>query len=101
LTSEQIQNQGYEWALGYVLDQLLHPEKCLRRLEEIFSHPDYESVDILDFKDGRVFERYSRPQKVGGQIRGRVFSYRDITERKRTEEGVQRLYVDSVKAVEA
>lgn len=77
-----ILNTQYEVLLGKVLNQLINPEECLDRLEEIELDPLMRSYDILEFKDGRLFERYTIPQILNGELVGRVFSYRDIAERK-------------------
>jgi diguanylate cyclase (GGDEF)-like protein/PAS domain S-box-containing protein len=73
-------------ALAFVLDQLKDPEAFSRKLRELHDTPKAHSFDVLQFKDGRVFERFSVPQELDDVPVGRVWSFRDVTDRKWADE---------------
>lgn len=62
-------------------DQLKDPEAFIKKIEEIYQLQNSSSFDVLELKDGRVFERYSRLQIIDGVSVGRVWSFRDVTQR--------------------
>lgn len=69
-------------AIAHVLPQLEDPDGFRKKIDDLYARPEAESHDILRFKDGRVYERFSKPQRVGDEIVGRVWSFRDATPKK-------------------
>ncbi|PSB54071.1 diguanylate cyclase [filamentous cyanobacterium Phorm 6] len=69
--------------LTFLAKQVRDPRAFLQRTKEIYSDAESEGCDILDFKDGRTFERYTQPIRVGQNIIGRVWRFRDITSREK------------------
>jgi PAS domain S-box-containing protein len=67
--------------LAFVSEQLENPSAFLDGVRDLYGLPNQEALDVLRFRDGRVFERYSMSQLVGDEAVGRVWSFRDVTER--------------------
>ncbi len=79
-------------AIAFVCDQLGDPTTFVRKIGQLYKRPEAESFDMLHFKDDRAFERYSRPQRGNdGEIHGRVWSFRDVTERERIQSRLRHL----------
>jgi diguanylate cyclase (GGDEF)-like protein/PAS domain S-box-containing protein len=79
-------NREDEKAVSYVLNNLKDPTLFVEKLKTLYENPDSDCFDEIELKDGRIFERYSIPQKMGSKVVGRVFSFRDVTERKLMEQ---------------
>lgn len=73
-------------AIAEMLGQLKDPDTFVKRVSEIYTTPHASSFDLLEFKNGRIVERYSQPQRIDGVPVGRVWSFRDVSERKQLEE---------------
>lgn len=70
--------------------QLADPEGFQATVEKLYRLQQAESLDVIRLKDGRIFEGYSQPQRLGQEVVGRVWSFRDVTARRRAEEALRK-----------
>jgi two-component system cell cycle sensor histidine kinase/response regulator CckA len=82
-----------EKTISFVMDQLEDPEGFLERVQELYQNVEQESFDLIQFKNGRIFERFSKPQYVEGLAVGRVWSFRDVTDARKAQTAQRRLEV--------
>jgi len=84
-----IEERDEEVLLAFLEDQLEDRETFIEKVNYLRNHPEKEAFDVLEFRDGRVFERNTLPQQIGGTIIGRVWSFRDVTEQRKTLSSLQ------------
>jgi signal transduction histidine kinase/CheY-like chemotaxis protein len=83
---ESVMHWGTHYrVLESVRDQFKHPEAVLDRVRSLYADRDSHLDDLLEFADGRVYECHFEPLRVAGKSVGRVWGFRDITDRRRAE----------------
>lgn len=85
--------------LSFVINQLKDSDSFLTKVKHLYLKIEETSFDILEFKDGRIFERYSQSQQSEGKSVGRVWSFRDITSRRQAEEKYSSIFENSVEGI--
>lgn len=61
------------------------PKVFLERNQQLLAAPTIELTEYLELQDGRSFEWISRPQRVLGEVVGRISIFRDVSESRRAE----------------
>lgn len=89
--SQELLDAGDDAAvLRGVADQVEDLPRFIRKIEYLYDHQDEKGEDEIRLKDGRVLERYSAPMRdPQGTYLGRIWYFRDITERLRNAERVK------------
>lgn len=90
LSDELMACRDHERLLYVASQQVEDAQHYLDRAHEIYRNSPVESFDLLQLRDGRVYERSSRIRIVAGQHVGRVWVFRDITEQRRTEDALRK-----------
>jgi len=91
LSSEEMIHDNGRQQLQDVLDRLEDPAWFADLIEQLYEQPEREHSTELSLEDGRVFHFYSTPVTDERRQYGRLWVYRDITERRRREREIQEL----------
>ncbi|MFC1614915.1 PAS domain-containing protein, partial [Gemmatimonadota bacterium] len=84
-------NPDDEIQVQHVMHMTKNPEQFVEKVTYIYNHPDETTRDEVELTNGTVLDRYSAPVLgKDGKNYGRIWTFRDITERKRTEEEVKK-----------
>ncbi|WP_409340160.1 PAS domain S-box protein [Methanospirillum stamsii] len=93
ISDEIVLSRNDEQVLSSVLHLLADPDEFISRVRYLYEHPEEKSFEEVELQNGRILERFSSPMYGdAGEYFGRVWYFRDISERKRAEEELQAAY---------
>ncbi|WP_394146832.1 response regulator [Shewanella atlantica] len=101
ITDDSLIGSGDAELAHHASSQLVDSESFIKGIERLYREPELELFDTLEFKDGRVFERVSLPMLSKGEVLGRVWSFRDVTESMRTRSELVQAKEEAELAVKA
>jgi len=73
-----------------ILDQVIGAEDFLSTIRALSDNLERIQSGVMECRDGRVMEHYSQPQYLTGKVSGRVWSFRDVTDRRKAVEALGR-----------
>ena len=75
--------------LNFLRDNILNPDEFFSRIRELKNNSQKTNIDIIHFRNGKIFECYSQPHKHDGQTIGHILDFRDVTQRATLEKELQ------------
>ena len=82
-----------EPVLKHVTSRVVDPQKFLQKVKYLYEHRQENCRDEISLRNGKTLDRYTVPLLgADGRYYGRLWSFRDITERKTAEEEAKNAY---------
>ena len=82
---EIVEKMDFELLLDSISDQLKDPTSFKQKIQDL-KNDSKNDFDMIFFKDGRIFEQYSCPITLEGEVIGRLWSFRDVSEHQHAEQ---------------
>ncbi|HEX6070608.1 MAG TPA: PAS domain S-box protein [Longimicrobiaceae bacterium] len=89
MPEDLVANGDVSDAERFMAEQHADPASFLTRVAGHYDAAEKEAVDVLEPGNGRVYERYTRPQRLDGEVVGRLWSFRDVTAARAAEEALR------------
>ena len=80
-----IERGNHHFVLQAASEQFKDCHRFQDRIQQLYHAPETYADDLIEFVDGRAYERHTEPLRVGGRVIGRVWGFRNITEQRRSE----------------
>lgn len=74
---------------AHILDQLQSPQSFIEQVERVERNAASVAEFTIALLDGRVFDVLNHPQRIKDTIIGRIWSFRDVTERWRSNQALR------------
>ncbi len=80
LAPGSIPQDRWQW----MADQTPEPDVFMARVLNLWQEaPAADALELVELKNGRIFECYTQPQRICDLIIGRIWTYRDVTDSQR------------------
>ncbi len=90
IPESELETQDFNRVLAFVLSVVKDPEAVREKLRRMEENPGQAGSDVIELRDGRIFEQYCNPRILKGEVVGVVYSFRDVTENRRMVEELNR-----------
>ena len=79
ISKDPMTKSNFKKRIKSIYHLLKDPHAYKKRVKYFIENPEEEGYDVLEFKNGKVYERHTTPQKADGKIIGRIWSFNNIT----------------------
>lgn len=101
VTAEELDTIGAQAIVDAISKQVDDAETFFLNARDVWRDTAVEVLDTIRFRDGRVFQRHIAPYRIGGEVSGRVATYRDVSDAARATAALdeQRAFLEKAQEV--